>query len=278
MTLWEVCARRRSGGIYTHIAFADFKAAFDMVHLEVLRAALHAHRVPRLFSDLIINLYSFQRALLRPRNPDDEASEYFPATGVRQGCCLAPLLFSVVIDMLSWELESKLRQNQLLGVSVPAVQRTGFCDRFIQLLYADDLVMVGHDQAALQLSVSHMEAWSSAWGFSPSSSKSKVMSIIPLHGVRPPARIDFLQGPLEQVSTFKYLGVNFTSDLSFTQEQAARRRLLHLLYTKLDSLYRNNAWTVKSRTMAYLSLTESTVCMELLSGQQTFFLFQNSIP
>ena len=185
-----------------------------------------------------------------------EPTSYFPSTGVRQGCALAPLLFSIVIDSLAWRIQSCVDTQPNLGVTIPGLIRHTH-SRVSIMLYADDLVLFGHSPEALQKLVDVTETWCREWGFSLSSTKSKVMHIVPTNGRRIIPPIQCSAGTIEAVTTFKYLGVIFSQDLSINNEIASRMELFHKSHVNLDRLYVNNTWTVKSRTQTYLSLTES---------------------
>ena len=256
LALNDICDRRRTAGSYTDVLFGDFQAAFDMVHPLALRAALLEHRVPMDFTNLLISLYSAQQSTLRPLNPTDEPANYYPETGVRQGCSLAPLLFSVVIDMLARRIQNCMTLNINLGVTVPGILAGPF-RRVSLLLYADDFVLLSHSSATLQLLVTIVDTWSSDWGFLLSQSKSKVMHIRPARATRPIVPIYCKTGILQAVSQFTYLGVIITDNLDPTVEQTNRLKLLKDSHTNLDTLYWNNGWTIKCRRIAFESLTAS---------------------
>ena len=81
-----------------YINFVDFKKAFDMVDRNTLWKVLRHYGLPIKIVNTIQGLYKntkcqviHQSALSPSFNVD---------TGVRQGCLLSPLIFSVVIDWI----------------------------------------------------------------------------------------------------------------------------------------------------------------------------------
>ena len=254
--LWEVCDRRRLKFLHSYICFADFKMAFDQVHPLALHAALHIHRIPPAMTTLLCNLYAEQSASLRTPNDLEEPATYRPTCGVRQGCCLAPLLFSIVIDTLAHHLEYMSRLNTNLGVFIPDLPPNSARLHF--LLYADDLVIIGHDQQSLQLSINHCVEWSRLWGFTLSTTKTKSMWIQHPKSTRSPPQFQIANSPIELVSVFTYLGIPFNNQLCWTQLVASRKAAFCKSYFALTSLWRTNLWSIKARVQAYISLVQST--------------------
>ena len=87
-------------------AYVDFRKAFDSVHRGSLWKLLYLRGIPSKIIALIQSLYSDSSSAVRIGG---EFSEYFSvATGVRQGCVLAPSLFNVCMD---WVLGRTVEQG-----------------------------------------------------------------------------------------------------------------------------------------------------------------------
>ena len=83
----------------------------------------------------------------------DKRSDQFPvSTGLRQGCVLSPLLFSLYINGLMVELTMKRCGVECGGLLVPG------------LLYADDTSLFGENVQGLERSLLALEEWCSRWG------------------------------------------------------------------------------------------------------------------
>ena len=79
--------------------FADLEKAFDRVPREVICFALGQKYVPEYFVDVVISLYKGCKTAV---SVDGELSSSFSVKGgVHQGSALSPLLFIMVMDVLT---------------------------------------------------------------------------------------------------------------------------------------------------------------------------------
>ena len=100
--------------------FVDLEKAFDRVPREVIRFALKRKGVPEYLVNGVMSLYEgCKTAVLVDR---ELSSSFSVKVGVHQGSALSPLLFIMVMDVLTEDV----RDGSLM-----------------ELLYADDLVLCG---------------------------------------------------------------------------------------------------------------------------------------
>ena len=79
-----------------------------------------------------------------------DRTEWFSLdAGLRQGCILSPILFAVFIDGLARRVTKKTLAD--LNVNI--------------LLFADDLVLIGHNRQDLQKLLDLVFEYSRKWGF-----------------------------------------------------------------------------------------------------------------
>ena len=98
--------------------FVDLEKAFDLVPREVIRFALRQKGVPEYVVNGVMSLYEGCKTAILV---DGELSSSFSVkVGVHQGSTLSPLLFIMVMDVLTEDV----RDGSLM-----------------ELLYADDLVL-----------------------------------------------------------------------------------------------------------------------------------------
>ena len=96
---------------------------------------------------------------------DGVMSEWFESfIGVRQGCVLSPVLYSLFINGLA----KKLKECGCGGVNVGV-------ELLQVLLYADDLVLFAESAAELQQMLNVLEEYCGEWRFEINVGKSKVM-------------------------------------------------------------------------------------------------------
>ena len=253
--IWEVCERRRAAFQHTYLCFADFSMAFDKVHPLALRAALKLHRVPSRYIDLLCDLYANQTATLRSNIDGSESASYHPECGVKQGCRFGPTLFIVVTNILSRYFEEQYAKDASLGVHIPGM----LWSRLLHGLYADDLVMFGHDQASLQCMIMHCATWSRNWGFKLSVSKTQCMWIRHVRSSRVSPHFQLYGAQLQTVPVFKYLGIEINDQLDRTLLSRSRLQVFMAAHNNLVTLWSANIWTVKARLQAYIFLVQSVL-------------------
>ncbi|KAJ4426643.1 hypothetical protein ANN_26441 [Periplaneta americana] len=136
--------KHREFNLETHMAFIDFKKAFDKVNRNKLLQILADDQVPQ---QIIQNIYNIYKTTIIAIRSNNKLSQWRPIySGVRQGCGLSPLLFIIYINRIIQDW----RQT-----------RHGFIpiNRNLQLdalLFADDLVLMASTEDDLQYSVHNL--------------------------------------------------------------------------------------------------------------------------
>jgi len=127
--------------------------------------------------------------------------------GVRQGCLLSPILFALFID----DLPAALEGGVFLGHT-----------KVKALLYADDLVLVADSPIALQRNINFLAEYLNHWNLVLNRNKSKIV-VFRSGGKLSKAEAWRYNGcPIEVISNYKYLGVQFNSRLSFVPHLEAK--------------------------------------------------------
>lgn len=194
-----------------HMVFIDLTKAFDSVNREALWAVLRKFGCPAKFVEIVKQLHLDMNGKI---NHEGDVSEIFPIkTGVKQGCVLAPTLFSIFLGAflskaslgLSDGVHMEYRIGGLLNIRrFEAKSKVSMCV-VRELQYADDLTLIAHSQEDLQVSLdAYVEAYT-AFGLEVNVGKTQVLSQLssPLSNV---ANVSIHGQPLENVNAFKYLG------------------------------------------------------------------------
>jgi len=87
--------KRPKGSPRLHVAFIDFKQAYDTIPREALWKHLQRIRMPTCLLDIIKNMYADDEYILVDGSKQARMRPHF---GVKQGCPLSPLLFSLYIN------------------------------------------------------------------------------------------------------------------------------------------------------------------------------------
>ena len=136
--LTELIKTRRLQGQRTYACFIDIRKAYDTVwhaglKAKLLQCGLHGRMYAALCS-----LYQGGESTIR-LGPQLGYSDFFPIeTGVRQGCILSPVLYSIFIN----DLAVTLKQRPECGVPIGP-------GRLVVLLYADDIVLLSESEEGL---------------------------------------------------------------------------------------------------------------------------------
>ena len=203
LSLYEILRRRRSESKDTFLFFIDFKKAFDTVWQEGLWRTLWHSGVKGKAWRIIRSLYANTSS--RVKVGSKLSREFRIKQGVRQGCPLSPTLFNCFINELIVSLES-------LGLGVQVGQKL-----IDGLLYADDVVLMAESPEALQAMITKVEEFSRKWRMELNLKKSEVMIVRPAIKMpfSPPPPFSYRGSQVKVVSSYKYLGIWFTSSLTW---------------------------------------------------------------
>ena len=176
--MWNVCVRSHfypkniSGQICqsqckrqtVHLLYRLQEKAFDSVWHDGLFYKLLHYKIGGNFFDLIRNLYSKTKCLIKNA---DQRTEFFDyQKGVRQGCILSPMSFNLYLNEIPFLLDRKLDTDP---IALPNGSNLN-C-----LLYADDLVLISHSAKGLQKALSILEKYCNDWLLSVNPKKTKVV-------------------------------------------------------------------------------------------------------
>lgn len=190
----------------THVAFLDFRAAFDVVDHTLLMDVLSRRGCPPQMRFLIAGL-TFHNVRSRVVS-DGEASAWFSRSrGVLQGCPLSPHLFNIFVDGLLEELN---RDAQTIPRS---------------LFYADDGTLLASSSSEIQRLLNIVASWSAR--------NRMTLNVKKCGCIAPPASREAVrlgEDHVPRVEEYSYLGfpvtgagINFAKHLTKRLDQACGR-------------------------------------------------------
>ncbi|EYC46253.1 hypothetical protein Y032_0403g824 [Ancylostoma ceylanicum] len=178
-----------------HLAFLDLEKAFDRVPHEAIWYALRWHGVPEELIEWVRILYAEPRS--RVQAAAGTSAEFPISVGVYQGSALSPLLFILVMDAITRDLQR------------PAPWT---------LLYADDVMLASEQKEDLQRQT---QAWSerlALFGLRLNVKKTEYMRT----NLDKPSTIQVDGNDLRRTDYFKYLGSTLSADGNLAHEVVAR--------------------------------------------------------
>ena len=183
--LQEKC-REQNKELYE--TFVDLTKAFDNVSRKGLWLILERLGCPPKFLSMITQLHEDQTGQV---TLNSNLSEPFPITnGVKQGCALAPTLFSIFFSMMLRQATENLDDHEAVYIryrldgSLFYLRRlqahTKTFEQLIRdLLFADDAALVAHSESALQCLTSSFAEAAQLFGLEVSLKKTEVLEVKP---------------------------------------------------------------------------------------------------
>jgi hypothetical protein len=216
-----------------YVAFIDFQKAFDSINRHLLWPILNKNGIKGKLLRCIKSMYNHVK--VRVRSGTQLTPYVNCSAGVKQGDNCSPVLFSLFIN----ELAIEIIKNGKHGV-------TFFMDNFelFTLLLADDIILVSETVIGLQTQLNSLYRASTALGLTVNMEKSNI--IVFRKGGYLASRERWLyNGIIMPVSNiYKYLGVHFTTRLSFTatcKELGSKAKGAFLCIHKKLSILKNSS-------------------------------------
>ena len=261
-----------------YMIFVDFTKAFDTVNRTTMWKVLRKLGCPDQFTTLISSLHTGMKASV---NLKGELSEPFEITnGVKQGCVLAPTLFSIYLTMVMnnafdgydrgvWiqarpgadlfninQFKSSTRTNKIL---------------IRELMFADDTAFVAHHHQDAQEIITRFAKSAKDFGLKINITKTEMMY------QPPPGRHDegeeiSIDGEiLNSVKSFKYLGSTITYNNKLDQELHLRMSKASQSFGRLrEKVWDNKDLTTKTKCAVYQAIVLST----LLYGVESWTVYK----
>ena len=186
--------------------FIDFQKAFDSVNRPALWRILAHYGIPDKISSLIKMLYTgFSAKVICGTALTDN---FEIKTGVKQGCLLSPLLFSLCIDWL---------MRKTTEGAVRGLQWT-FTETLEDLDFADDIVLLAQRHQDIQTKTQKLDSLGKQIGLNINSNKTKVMKV----NAKTDNPVTINDNAIEEGKEFVYLVSKVTSDGNSEEDVNAR--------------------------------------------------------
>jgi hypothetical protein len=196
--------KEKRGKLY--VFFVDFSSAFDSINRDFLIYKLSQIGVSLKLINFIRNLYSFTK--INVLTPHGLCNSFETKNGVRQGCPLSPLLFTLFInDLPSNFVEGGITiNNQLIN----------------SLLFADDLALIAKSREALIVMINQLASYVSRWGLNVNLQKSKIIVFRKGGHLSKLDKFYYNNTEVEIVKNYTYLGILFQYTGNFNNHFKSR--------------------------------------------------------
>lgn len=94
----------------------ELHKAYDIVDWDFLEVALGKFGFPKSLSDLV--LYCIENSNISILWNGEKLPHFKPKRGLRQGGPLAPYLFNIIMECLSWDIQNKVERGTWKPVSL----------------------------------------------------------------------------------------------------------------------------------------------------------------
>ena len=196
----------KKGGRF-YVLFVDFSKAYDTV----LRCKLWEILIQKgLTGNMLVMLQSMHSNVLASvRTGKNITTDYFNCmNGLKQGCVLSTLLFSMYVS----KLESILKVSGLSGIQM----LPNDVDVFL-LMYIDDICIFSDNVLDLQRKINILESYCNDWGLQVNTSKTKIIVFRNGGTLKKSEKWNYKGEQLETVTYYSYLGLLISSRLCWTK-------------------------------------------------------------
>jgi exonuclease III len=247
-TLAQIYEKSWEYGKPVHTCFIDLEKAYDRVPRSTLWEVLEEYNISGALLRAIKSLYNQCGSCVRVNGL--KSKTFTVKAGLRQGCVLSPLLFTVFMDRIS------RRSQGSEGISIGDARASN-------LLFADDVAKLATTRTDLQKAIDRFNDECNASGMKISVSKTQAMTIsrIPHES----GNLSVSGAPLTEVEKFKYLGVTFTCDGKWDTELTTR---IGAAAGVLRQLYRTVVTKRELSTKTKLSIYKSVYRPILTYGHE----------
>ena len=188
-----------------YVAFIDFEKCFDSINRNLLWPILKKKGVRGKLFRSIRSMYLNVRSRVRSGKKLTELIQC--TSGVKQGDSCSPVLFSIFINELAVEVieQGKHGVNFLVDI----------LELFI-LLLADDVILLSETPIGLQRQLNSLQSSATALGLKVNLGKSNIVVFRNGGYLGAAERWTFQGEVMPIVNAYKYLGIYFSTRLSFT--------------------------------------------------------------
>jgi exonuclease III len=220
-----LCERNLEYGNDVYICFVDFEKAFDRINWVKMMEILKSLKIDWKDRRMITELYMKQEAVIRVANGDSEPGVI--GRGVRQGCPLSPLLFSIYAEAMMLEAMEDIEEGVRVGGQLIKDVR-----------FADDQGMVASTEKGLQELMNGLSVCAARYGMKINVKKTKTMVVSRTGGGHVHILVD--GQVVEQVKKFKYLGSMITEEGRSIDDVKIRIAMAKVAFNKRKELLTKN--------------------------------------
>jgi hypothetical protein len=260
------------------MTFVDLTKAFDTVSRDGLWKIMSKFGCPERFICITREFHDGMMAHVRDNG--QTSPSFSVSNGVKQGCVLAPTLFSL---MFSAMLHDAFR-NERPGMDIRVRTDGGLFNlrrfkaktkthiiRVCELLFADDCALVASTHDEMQKSVNLFEKACTDFGLTISTKKTEVLhQPAPGDHTHQHPVIKVNQQPLNSVERFTYLGSTLSRDASIDDEVNSRIAKASAAFGRLRSTVWQRAGI---KTQTKLMVYKAVVLTTLLYGSESWTVY-----
>nr|VZI50548.1 unnamed protein product [Spirometra erinaceieuropaei] len=273
----ENCQEMRT---HLYSTFVDLTKAFDTVNREGLWKIMQKFGCPERFTQMVRQLHDGMMA----RVTDNGAvSEAFAVTnGVKQGCVLAPTLFSLMFSAMLMDAYRDERpgiriayrtDGHLLNQRLMTFQSRVSTTTLHELLFADDCALNTTSEAEMQRSMDLFSAACENFGLVINTQKTVVMHQPPPNSAtapNTPPQINVNGNQLQVVDNFPYMGSTLSHNTKIDDEVASRISKASQAFGRL----RNTVWNRHGLQLSTkLKMYKAVILPTLLYGAETWTVY-----
>ena len=266
-----------------YVVFIDFSKAFDTVSRQGLWCVLKKYGCTERFINLIEALHTGMQASVSMCNT--RSKEFEVTNGVKQGCVLAPTLFSIYLaamlevafkDSTEGVYIQTRKDADLFNISHFKAKTKTRLKIVREMLFADDSALVAHSEEDIQHLVDRFAGAATQFSLKINIKKTECLYQPPkFHSAAiQPAVISINSEPLTSCKHFTYLGSTASENARIDQEIASRMGKASAAFGKLQSrLWKNRHVTIEAKCKVYRAVVLST----LLYGAETWTVYRTHV-
>lgn len=261
-----------------YMAFFDLSKAFDSIHRPLLWEILKKYGCPTKFINVVRLFHDDMEAAVINGN---STSDKFPVrVGVKQGCVIAPTLFSIFLAAMLEYIDKRLQPSvsvayrtdgKLFNLRRLQAKSKVTITTVVELQYADDSAVCAHSAVELQSIIDIFAEAYAKFGLSVNHSKTKVL-FQPIPHTCPPTpviKVDDIS--LEVVEQFQYLGSLLSQNMKIDLEVEHRIQAASVAFGKL---WRRVFGDHDIRLRTKISVYKAVIIPTLLYGAEAWTVYR----